>query len=126
MEAEEAFDRICQGAGEEVIVDLVRDPHSFPRVFRGQGSRSMSEWPTIDRELWPKPADWKDALANLRPRRAVRALKLARGFNWPMEPECGWVRRQWQPSSRAAFARGSASFATRPPTFPIWVGVQSA
>ena len=50
----------------------------------------MSEWPTIDRELWPKPADWKDALANLRPRRAVRALKLARGFNWPMEPECGW------------------------------------
>ena len=90
MEAEEVFDRICQGAGEEVIVDLVRDPLSFPRVFRGQGSRSMSEWPTIDRELWPKPADWKDAVANLRPRRAVRALKLARGFNWPMEPECGW------------------------------------
>ena len=86
----EAFDKICQGAGEESIVDLVRDPDSFPRVFRGQGSRSMAEWPAIDRELWPKPANWKDALANLRPRRAVRALKLEHGFNWPMEPECGW------------------------------------
>ena len=90
MEAEEAFDRICQGAGEEIIVDLVRDPHRFPRVLHGKGSRSMAEWPAIDRELWPKPANWKDALANLRPRRAVRSLKLERRFNWPMEPECGW------------------------------------
>lgn len=74
MEAVEAFDKICQGPGEEIILDLVRDPHRFPRVFRGQGSRSMAAWPAIDRELWPKPANWK----------------LRRAFNWPLEPECGW------------------------------------
>lgn len=74
MEAVEAFDKICQGPGEEVILDLVRDPSSFPRVFRGQGSRSMADWPAINRELWPKPANWK----------------LRRKFNWPLEPECGW------------------------------------
>ena len=56
----------------------------------GRGSRSMAEWPQIDRELWPKPANWKEALSNARPRRALRALNLERNFNWPMEPECGW------------------------------------
>ncbi len=35
MEAVEEFDKICIGPGEKVIVDLVRDPHSFPRVFAG-------------------------------------------------------------------------------------------
>ncbi len=74
MEAVEAFDKICQGPGEEIILDLVRDPQRFPRLLRGQGSRSMAAWPSIDRELWPKPAHWK----------------LRRTFNWPLEPECGW------------------------------------
>jgi radical SAM superfamily enzyme YgiQ (UPF0313 family) len=74
MMAVPAFDKICQGPGEKVIVDLVRDPHSFPRLFQGQGARSMAEWPTIDRTLWPKPA----------------SRKLRRNFNWPLEPECGW------------------------------------
>lgn len=74
MTAVAEFDKICQGAGENVIVDLVRDPDSFPRLFLGQGSRSMAEWPMIDRTLWPKPASWK----------------LRRSFNWPLEPECGW------------------------------------
>ncbi|HSH01157.1 MAG TPA: radical SAM protein [Anaerolineae bacterium] len=74
MEAVKEFDKICQGPGEEVIVNLVRDPDAFPRTFLGQGSRSMADWPTIDRTLFPKPASWK----------------LRRKFNWPLEPECGW------------------------------------
>jgi anaerobic magnesium-protoporphyrin IX monomethyl ester cyclase len=68
------IDKICQGPGENVIVDLVRDPSAFPRVIVGVGAKSMAEWPMIDRTLWPKPANWK----------------LARKFNWPLEPECGW------------------------------------
>jgi radical SAM superfamily enzyme YgiQ (UPF0313 family) len=74
MEAIPEFDRICQGPGENVIVDLVKDPLSFPRVILGVGSKSMAEWPMIDRTLWPKPA----------------SKKLAKKFNWPLEPECGW------------------------------------
>jgi radical SAM superfamily enzyme YgiQ (UPF0313 family) len=74
MEEIAEFDKICQGPGEEVIVDLVRDPHSFPRVIQGKSARSMADWPMIDRTLWPKPASWKTR----------------RKFNWPLEPECGW------------------------------------
>lgn len=74
MTAIPEFDRICQGPGEKVIVDLVKDPGSFPRVFIGTGAKSMAEWPAIDRTLWPQPAG--------------RHLK--RSFNWPLEPECGW------------------------------------
>jgi radical SAM superfamily enzyme YgiQ (UPF0313 family) len=66
------FDRICQGPGENIIVNLVRDPLAFPRVVLGNGAKSMAEWPIIDRTLWPKPH---------------RRLK---GFPWPLEPECGW------------------------------------
>ena len=73
MEAIDAFDRICQGPGEKVIVDLVRDPHSFPRVIQGMGAKSMAEWPAIDRELWPKPH-----------------RRLRRKFGYPLEPACGW------------------------------------
>jgi radical SAM superfamily enzyme YgiQ (UPF0313 family) len=72
MTAVKEFDRICQGPGENVIVDLVQDPLSFPRVVLGNGARSMAEWPQIDRTLWPKPH---------------RRLKR---FPWPLEPECGW------------------------------------
>ncbi len=68
------FDRICQGPGENVILDLVRDPAAFPRLILGTGAKSMAEWPKIDRELWPKPA----------------SRKLKKKFNWPLEPECGW------------------------------------
>ncbi|HTP11908.1 MAG TPA: radical SAM protein [Anaerolineae bacterium] len=74
MEAIPEFDRICQGPGENIIVDLVKDPKSFPRVILGAGSKSMAEWPMIDRTLWPQPA----------------SKKLAKKFNWPLEPECGW------------------------------------
>jgi len=70
----EEFDKICQGPGENVIVELVSDPSAFPRVIQGVGSRSMAEWPMIDRTLWPQPA----------------ARKLRKNFNWPLEPECGW------------------------------------
>jgi len=74
MEAIPEFDKICQGPGEGLIVDLVKDPHAFPRISLGVGAKSMAEWPRIDRTLWPKPASGK----------------LARKFNWPLEPECGW------------------------------------
>jgi anaerobic magnesium-protoporphyrin IX monomethyl ester cyclase len=74
MEAVPQFDRICQGPGEKVIVDLVKDPLSFPRTFTGTGARSMADWPMMDRTLWPQPA----------------SRKLRRGFHWPLEPECGW------------------------------------
>ncbi|MFN2188443.1 MAG: B12-binding domain-containing radical SAM protein [Candidatus Promineifilaceae bacterium] len=73
LEVEE-FDKICQGPGEQLIVDLVRSPDAFPRVILGQAAKSMAEWPMIDRTLWPEPA----------------SRKLKRGFNWPLEPECGW------------------------------------
>jgi len=68
------FDKICQGPGEQVIVDLVRDPDSFPRVILGHATKSMADWPMINRALWPKPA----------------SRKLKKSFNWPLEPECGW------------------------------------
>ncbi len=74
MLAVDAFDRICQGPGENIIVDLVQDPHAFPRVVLGQGARSMAEWPVMERELWPRPA----------------SRRLARNFHWPLEPACGW------------------------------------
>ncbi len=67
------IDHICQGPGENVIVDLVKDPAAHPRVIMGVGSKSMAEWPMIDRSLWPKPH-----------------RRLHKKFNWPMEPECGW------------------------------------
>ncbi len=74
MTAIPEFDKICQGPGENVIVDLVRDPDSFPRLFMGTGAKSMAEWPMIDRTLWPKPT----------------SRKLSKSFHWPLEPECGW------------------------------------
>ncbi|MGQ0600596.1 MAG: B12-binding domain-containing radical SAM protein [Anaerolineales bacterium] len=74
MQAVPEFDKIIQGPGELTIVELVRDPSAFPRVVLGQGAKSMADWPMMDRTLWPKPASWK----------------LARKFNWPLEPECGW------------------------------------
>jgi radical SAM superfamily enzyme YgiQ (UPF0313 family) len=74
MTAIPEFDHICQGPGENTIVELVRDPAAFPRVVLGQGAKSMAEWPMIDRTLWPRPA----------------SRRLARKFHWPLEPECGW------------------------------------
>lgn len=66
----EEFDHICQGPGEQIIVDLAKDPGSFPRLVLGVGAKSMADWPMMDRTLWPDP--------NLP------------GFPWPLEPECGW------------------------------------
>ncbi len=72
MTAIDEFDHICQGPGEKVILDLVKDPRAFPRVIVGNGARSMAEWPMIDRTLWPRPH------------------KRLKRFPWPLEPECGW------------------------------------
>jgi radical SAM superfamily enzyme YgiQ (UPF0313 family) len=73
MQAVPQFDRICQGPGEKIIIEMVKDPLAFDRVTVGIGAKSMAEWPDIDRELWPKPH-----------------RRLEKNFNWPMEPECGW------------------------------------
>lgn len=75
MEAIPEFDKICQGPGENIIVDIVKDIRMFPRVNHAAGARTMADWPMIDRTLWPKPA----------------SRKLAGKFNWPLEPECGWA-----------------------------------
>ena len=73
MTAIEEFDYICQGPGEKIIVDLVKDPHAFPRIVQGIGAKSMAEWPIIDRIFWPRP---------------VRR-KLFKKSCWPLEPP-GW------------------------------------
>ena len=39
MEAIEAFDKVCQGPGENTIVDLVQDPSAFPRMRSIEGER---------------------------------------------------------------------------------------
>ena len=70
METVAEFDHIVQGPGENIIVDLMRDPKLFPRMVQGIGAKSMADWPLMDRTLWPNPH-----LAD---------------FPWPLEPECGW------------------------------------
>jgi len=67
-----AFDKICQGGGEKTIIELVTNPESFPRIFKGEDSSSLAEWPMIDRSLWPKSPDPRE------------------GRKWPMEPACNW------------------------------------
>ncbi|MCP5085639.1 MAG: B12-binding domain-containing radical SAM protein [Rhodobacteraceae bacterium] len=76
MQEIKEFDKICIGPGENVIVDLVSNPDSFPRVFPGKGAASMADWPWIDRTLWPKP---------------VGLLKYK--MNWPLEPGLRWGPR---------------------------------
>jgi anaerobic magnesium-protoporphyrin IX monomethyl ester cyclase len=73
MTAIEEFDRIIQGPGENIILDMVRDPLAFPRLTVGVGAKTMAEWPMMNRELWPRPH-----------------RRLRKNFNWPLEPECGW------------------------------------
>ncbi|GAH52922.1 unnamed protein product, partial [marine sediment metagenome] len=68
MKAISQIDKICRGPGENVIVDMVKDPQAFERVTMGIGAKSMADWPIIDRELLPKPA-WR----------------LSRKFHWPLE-----------------------------------------
>lgn len=70
MLAIDAFDHVVQGAGEQVIVDLAKDPKSFPRLVQGRSAKSMADWPVMDRTLWPNPR--------------------IRSFPWPLEPEVGW------------------------------------
>ncbi len=70
MEPINDFDYICSGGGEEIIVDLVRDPKSFPRLVKGISSASLSDWPLLDRTLWPNPK--------------------SPDYPWPLEPSNGW------------------------------------
>ncbi|MFC1959445.1 B12-binding domain-containing radical SAM protein [Chloroflexota bacterium] len=74
MEGVPEFDHIVQGPGENIIVDIARDPSAFPRVVQGVASRTMGDWPMIDRTLWPK----------------VGRHSLAKNPHWPLEPACGW------------------------------------
>lgn len=73
MAAVEAFDHICKGPGEKVIVDLVKNPGDFPKIFDGPPSLRMEDWPRMDRTLWPKP---------------VHPSPQAK--TWPLEASCGW------------------------------------
>lgn len=70
MEPISDFDYICKGGGEEIIVDLVRDPKSFPRIVNGINAASLNDWPDIDRTLWPNPGN--------------------PDYCWPLEPTSGW------------------------------------
>jgi anaerobic magnesium-protoporphyrin IX monomethyl ester cyclase len=67
------FDHICTGGGEGIIVDLVRDPDSFPRIVNGISAQSLSDWPQIDRTLWPRP------------------VRKDNWYPWPLEPTVGWA-----------------------------------
>lgn len=67
---EPAFDHVCVGPGEALILKLVSEPSSFPRIVPGRGLERMDDWPLINRRLWPNPG-----LAD---------------FPWPLEPSAGW------------------------------------
>ena len=64
------FDYICSGGGENLICDIVTNPKSFSRVVKGIPSTSLSDWPTINRTLWPRP--------------------IRKDIPWPLEPSIGW------------------------------------
>jgi len=70
LEAVPEIDYICQSAGENVVVPLALNPESFPRIIKGISSKTLGEWPMMDRTLWPNPQ--------------------RRDFPWPLEPSCGW------------------------------------
>lgn len=72
MDAVPEFDVIASGAGENIFLDIIRDPAAFPRHVSGKSAASLNDFPWIDRTLWPKPD----------PRQTTGA--------WPLEPECGW------------------------------------
>lgn len=74
MEKCEYFDHICQGNGENVICDLVRNPDDFPRKLISPKPGSMADWPQIDRTLWPQ----EQVLSG-----KVKSF-------WPLETEVGW------------------------------------
>lgn len=103
MTAIPEFDRICQGPGENVIVNLVNDPLSFPRVIVGIGSKSMAEWPMIDRTLWPKPH-----------------RRLRRNSIGPWSRNVAGDRPRSPRLSPAGFVPGSVFSATRILTSRIW------
>jgi radical SAM superfamily enzyme YgiQ (UPF0313 family) len=64
------FDYICRGPGEKVILELAKNPLKFDRLIEGVGAKSMSEWPMIDRTLWPNPT--------------------RSDYAWPLEPDVGF------------------------------------
>ncbi len=72
MAAVPEFDRVVQGGGENVICDVVADPAAFGRVTVGKQSKSLGDWPMIDRQLWPKD------------------MVPGQPQAWPLEPSCGW------------------------------------
>ena len=75
MQAVPEFDKIVQGPGENIIVDLVREPQTFPRVIAGQWGQEHGR------------------VADDRPHAVAQARQpasCAKKFNWPLEPECGW------------------------------------
>lgn len=85
------FDHICQGAGERIIADLVRNPQGHPRTIFGMPAASMADWPAIDRTLWPKPSLRLRLPIDRTPwARPGLRFRIRRRYPWPLEPPCGW------------------------------------
>ncbi len=102
------FDRICQGPGEGVIVDLVKDPLAYPRLV--QGDRRQ-----VDGRM---AHDRPHALAPTARRLAHEtALEMAVAARTRMRLG---TRPRGHPAHHAASAPGSASSATRTPISPTW------
>jgi hypothetical protein len=87
VEACMEFDRICQGGGENIIVDLVTNTEKFPRVIKEKGAASLGDWPMIDRTVWPKGRVTTDIV---RYGPADVAFPGNGKDCWPLEESIGW------------------------------------
>ena len=105
MTAVPEFDQICQGPGENVIVDLVERPAGLPA--RDPGRRRQVHGRVAD--------DRPHAVAQARQLEAGAQVQLAAGAGVRLG-----AAGPWPPSSPAASARGSACSATKTPTSPTW------
>jgi radical SAM superfamily enzyme YgiQ (UPF0313 family) len=93
------FDHICQGAGEQTIVDLTTNPGAFPRVIVGQGAKKMGDWPLIDRTLWPVPKCKPTGKPSVFGKIGLGISRLLRvDYPHPLEP----AMRQWGASPMAS------------------------
>ena len=106
MEAVAEFDHIVKGAGETIIVNLVRDPSAFPRTVV---ARARRRWRTGRRSI-------------------ARCGHVLPAAGWPgvstghWSPNAGGVPAPWPPCSPAASVPGNAFSAMRPRTSRTWGG----
>jgi len=95
-----AFDRICQGPGENIIVDLLKIRARFRAWSLVKARNPCRTGKMMDRTMWPNP--------NLPE------------FPWPLERNVVGDLVRSRQSSRAACVPGNASFAMRRRTSRIW------